>query len=53
MAHWIGAKGQVTSAKKALKHASIVTSLIENPKSETKKDFFQSEMEDLPNPWRV
>jgi len=50
MVHWVGAQGQVTSDKKARKHAPIMTSPTENPKPKTKTFFFQSKLEDLPNP---
>ena len=48
MAHWVGAQGQATSAKKR-KTRPLVTSLPENHKPKT-KFFFQSQVEDLPNP---
>jgi len=50
MVHWVGPQGQVTSAKKARKHDPIKTLPTENPKPETNKFCFQSELEDLPNP---
>jgi len=50
MVYWIGAQGQVTSAKKVRKHAPIKTLPTENLE---RKKFFESELEDLPNPQRV
>jgi len=49
MARWIGAQGQVTSAQKVRKLASIMTSLTRNPNPRT-KIFFKSKLEDFPNP---
>jgi len=39
MAIWVGAQGQVTSAIKLRKHATIIMSPTENPKAKAKKIF--------------
>jgi len=41
MTRWVGAQDQVTSATKARKHASIVTSPTQNPKPKTKIFFLK------------
>jgi len=51
MVRWIGAQGQVNSAKKT-KSLPLVTSPTENPKLKT-ENFFQSQLEDFPNPKRI
>jgi len=48
MARWVGAQGRINSAKKSLKHGPIMTSPTE-PKTQNKKHFFPSQLEDLPN----
>ena len=49
MARWVGAQGQINSAKNT-KTPPIVTSPTDNPKHKTEKRFFQSKLESLPNP---
>jgi len=49
MVLWVGAQGQVTSAKKSRKRVPMNTSPTENPKLGT-KFFFQSELVDFRNP---
>ena len=51
MACWIGAQSQVNSAKNG-KTPPLVTSPTDNHKAKT-EFFFQSELKDFPNPWRV
>jgi len=49
MARWVGAQGQVTSAKYARKHALIMTSPTRNPNPKL-KIFVYSKLQDFPNP---
>ena len=46
MAHWVGTQGQINLAKKT-QITPTLTSSRENP---NKKFFFQSKLEDFPNP---
>jgi len=53
MALWVGAQGQVHSAKKSQKHAPILTSPTENLEPKTKKIFRWFEQLSSSIGWRV